>query len=207
MADLQRVLDWARLAAMRRVTLAPFVLLLAVACGGEEPTSAAWTPIAEPTAAQRAQLERAAAAKDALGGTLLGELTTALQDGDAAKAIAVCQRRAPAIAQEVAAAQQVRIGRTSARLRNEQNAAPAWARAHVDGTSAEPARFAGPGGELGALFPIRLMPQCALCHGPAEDLAPAVTKALGEHYPQDRATGFRPGELRGWFWVEVPKAD
>jgi hypothetical protein len=28
--------------------------------------------------------------------------------------------------------------------------------------------------------------------------------ALAARYPDDRATGFAPGDLRGWFWVEVP---
>jgi hypothetical protein len=30
--------------------------------------------------------------------------------------------------------------------------------------------------------------------------------ALAGAYPQDRATGFAPGDLRGWMWAEVPKA-
>ena len=27
----------------------------------------------------------------------------------------------------------------------------------------------------------------------------------GDRYPADRATGFKEGEIRGWFWVEVAK--
>jgi hypothetical protein len=27
---------------------------------------------------------------------------------------------------------------------------------------------------------------------------------LAKTYPGDRATGFAAGELRGWFWLEIP---
>ena len=33
-----------------------------------------------------------------------------------------------------------------------------------------------------------------------------VKEALAASYPADRATGFREGDLRGWFWIEVPAA-
>ena len=29
--------------------------------------------------------------------------------------------------------------------------------------------------------------------------------ALAASYPQDQATGFGAGDLRGWMWAEVPK--
>jgi hypothetical protein len=31
-----------------------------------------------------------------------------------------------------------------------------------------------------------------------------VKEALAEHYPEDQATGFQEGDLRGWFCIEVP---
>jgi len=27
---------------------------------------------------------------------------------------------------------------------------------------------------------------------------------LAAKYPMDQATGFKEGDLRGWFWIEVP---
>jgi hypothetical protein len=30
-------------------------------------------------------------------------------------------------------------------------------------------------------------------------------EALTDRYPKDRAIGFTEREIRGWFWVEVPK--
>jgi len=46
-----------------------------------------------------------------------------------------------------------------------------------------------------------------MCHGPEDTIPQDVKDAIGEHYPEDQATGFRKGDLRGWFWVEVPAAD
>ena len=34
-----------------------------------------------------------------------------------------------------------------------------------------------------------------------------VKVALDEQYPDDQATGFNVGELRGWFWVEFPPGE
>lgn len=36
-------------------------------------------------------------------------------------------------------------------------------------------------------------------------MTPIVRAALMDRYPVDRAIGFTEGEIRGWFWVEVPK--
>ena len=83
-------------------------------------------------------------------------------------------------------------------------AAPAWAQGLVEERFGEPVYLAGPGGELGALLPIRLKSECQMCHGPAESISDEVRAAIAEHYPEDQATGFTAGDLRGWFWVEVP---
>lgn len=134
----------------------------------------------------------------------MAELTTALADGGPAAAIGVCRDRAPALAREVGTEAEVLIGRTSRRVRNRGNVVPAWAATHVASDVPEPAFFSGPDRRLGALFPILLMPMCVQCHGRAEDLSAEVRRALQHHYPDDAATGFAPGDLRGWFWVEVP---
>ena len=43
---------------------------------------------------------------------------------------------------------------------------------------------------------------CTACHG--EAIAPEVKAALAQSYSEDQATGFKPGQLRGIFWVELP---
>lgn len=158
------------------------------------------------TDAQKAQAARAAEARDALAGSLLAELTGALDAGGPTAAIAVCKERAPAIAREVSARTGVRIARTSFKLRNPANAPPAWAADLVERRVSEPTHVALADGALGALLPIKTAAPCLGCHGEAERIPPEVGAALAASYPADRATGFRSGDLRGWFWVEVPKA-
>jgi mono/diheme cytochrome c family protein len=53
-------------------------------------------------------------------------------------------------------------------------------------------------------MPITISAQCLACHGARDRLAPGVADALAKLYPKDNATGYDDGDLRGWFWVEVP---
>lgn len=177
-------------------------LTLLVACA-TPPPPAPWPAVATDALApvQQAQYGKALAARDELGKRLLGALQQALANG-APAAIAVCSEQAPGLAQAVSTRHGVRIGRTAIRRRNQDNAPPGWLPALAADTPA--GQFAGPGGELGVLLPIPTMPLCVQCHGPTEQLAPGVAEALARRYPHDAATGFTPGQTRGWFWIEVP---
>jgi hypothetical protein len=190
------------------------VLALAItACDGSSENqttkqAARWQPVDQSDLSdmQRAQARQALAAKNALFGGLMQALTAALNDGDPAAAIRVCQEKAPAIAQTVATEHRVRIGRTSWKLRNPDNTPPDWAAGLIAERPERTRYLAGPAGALGVLMPIRLAGTCVQCHGPADQLDPAVKAQLAQHYPEDAATGFAEGDLRGWFWVEAPAA-
>jgi len=160
--------------------------------------------IADMDAAARAQVTRALAARDALKQRLGGRLKAALRAEGPGKAISICQEAAPSIAASVGREQGLRIGRTSFKLRNPENDAPTWAAAAIAARSEEPVWYERPGGGLAGLLPIRTGALCMKCHGPVPTLAEPVRTALAAHYPDDRATGFRAGSLRGWFWVDVP---
>lgn len=55
-----------------------------------------------------------------------------------------------------------------------------------------------------ALLPIRIItPQCLKCHGQESDLDPAAAAKIKELYPNDQATGYKLGDLRGAFSVRV----
>lgn len=185
------------------------LLLLAAACGG--PGKTTWTRVdpAELTPAQRKLLGRAEQAKKSLGIGLANKLQAALATGSPADAIRVCRDDAPGIAEGVERRMELRIGRTSHRLRNPENRPPAWAAALVasveddPGAVAEPAVFRGADGRIGAVFPIPTKSFCLTCHGPPGNVTEDVRAKLAELYPADRATGFDVGEPRGVFWVEV----
>lgn len=163
------------------------------------------------TPSQQAQRNHAIAARDAMFGRLFARLGEAMQapgtDGSpvgAAGAVGVCKDEAPKIAQAVAREQGVMIGRTSAKLRNPVNAAPPWASEILAGQPAEPRVLVNTDGTLGMTIPIKLTGNCLACHGSTETIDPAVRAALAAKYPKDQATGYKQGDLRGWFWVEVP---
>lgn len=167
---------------------------------------AAWQPVAvtDMTPEQKAEQQKCEEAVKAMAGRLMGELTTALDSGGPTGAIEVCRTRAPEIAAAISNQYGLLIGRTSFRLRNPANAPPEWAAKLVADRVSEPTWLAGPNGRLGGLLPIRLKAECGMCHGPREQIAPEVLSTLEESYPDDAATGFKVGDLRGWFWVATP---
>ncbi len=183
------------------------VLAVLAGCGGTG-DEARWSPVTADAleGAQAAQHDRAVAARDAMFGALMQRVSAELAASGPPGTIRVCQEAAPAIAESIAREHGVRIGRTSWKLRNAQNAPPAWAQPLLADRPEEERLAVGPDGQLGVTLPIRVLPGCLACHGAPETLDPAVAQTLAETYPDDRATGFEAGDLRGWFWVEVPAA-
>lgn len=159
---------------------------------------------AEMSELQQQQQAVALAARDALFQQLLQRLTEVLTESGPSRAIQVCKSDAPRLASEVGEQFGVVMGRTSHRLRNPNNAPRDWAKPLVDAQVADPQFVDLDDGRLGALLPIRLKTPCLLCHGPRDEIVPDVKAALVSHYPEDQATGFQEGDLRGWFWIEVP---
>jgi hypothetical protein len=139
------------------------------------------------------------------------ELKSALQTGLAEGPIAAveaCRLQAPAIAVNNSSAD-ISVGRSSHRLRNPDNAPSAWMQRVLDdylnGSAAPAPRLTHLGnGRVAYAEPILTQGVCLVCHGARLD--PAVADILARRYPDDAATGFEAGELRGIFWVEFPAA-
>jgi hypothetical protein len=142
------------------------------------------------------------AVKEELFTRLSSRLINAMSASGPASAIEVCQLEAKSIADEVGKQADVKIGRTGVRLRNTSNQPPSWAQRLVADRTNIPVFAKLSDGRAVAFLPIKLQAQCLMCHGPSEQIAPDVREELSKHYPQDQATGFAEGELRGWFWVE-----
>jgi hypothetical protein len=157
--------------------------------------------------AQEAELARGADLLVPFKQDLQKALKSGLAEGPA-EAIQVCRVKAPGIA-DALSVDGVRVGRSSHKLRNPDNTAPEWVgpimRAYLDEPSnLKPRAVALPGDRWGYVEPIMVQPLCLNCHG--VELAPDVAGRIAELYPEDRATGFEAGELRGVFWVEFPEA-
>lgn len=141
------------------------------------------------------------AAKDALFTKLSGKLMETMAQNGPVAAIAVCNQEAPKIAAQVAEQQGVQIGRVGVRLRNPNNAAPDWATELIAAKTNTPTFLKLADGKDAALLPIKLQATCLMCHGPKEQIAADVLAEIAKLYPDDQATGFQEGEIRGWFWV------
>lgn len=153
---------------------------------------------------QSAQLQRAIEARDALAKALKTDLLDAIQSGGPTHAVDFCHANASPIAQRVRDTHGVEIGRTSHKLRNPENTAPGWMQPVVEQQVAQPHAFATKQGTLGVAYPIMLENACVLCYGTSDQITPDTAEIIADRYPEDRATGFAPGDLRGWFWVQVP---
>ncbi|MBC7171581.1 MAG: DUF3365 domain-containing protein [Polyangiaceae bacterium] len=170
-----------------------------------EPRAEASRPDLEPSSSRDA-LARANAAADTLASTLRARLVAALQEGGPASAVDVCSTIAPEIARAAAEESNASVGRSSLRLRNPANAAPAWVASWLDATGEGPAAQARgfervEEGHARVLRPIAVEGPCLLCHG--ESVAPEVSAIIRERYPSDRATGYELGDLRGALWAEA----
>ena len=187
-----------RLAAL--VTVAAAITAAGAGCKGERapaaPTTADWERGYTTVAQLRKGLQQA--------------LTRAMVHG-APTAVTACATEAPAIAAGLAQ-HGVIVGRATRRPRNPANLAAGWqadalAQFEADaaaGRRLETQRFLRPlpGDRLGYAEPLVIQPLCLACHG--VDVAPEVAAALAERYPDDRATGYQLGELRGVIWAELP---
>jgi hypothetical protein len=184
-------------------------------------TGEAEAPAAEPAApvgreprseAERRALARARDAGQYLGRTLKTRLMTAMAEGPG-EAIRVCSQEAQQLTAQAAEAQDARVGRSSTKLRNPENAGPqwvdAWLEAHGDRPAAEVGPASGIGGDPPAarfVAPIAMQGPCLMCHGDPAGIPEEVRAVLRERYPQDQATGYEAGDLRGAVWAEVPLA-
>jgi hypothetical protein len=174
--------------------LALVACTLIIGCGGR------------PAPVPDAEVERAREVVAAYKQELVETLVAALNEGGPAGAIAACREAAPEIAAARTAAG-VQVGRTSHRLRNPENAPPPWVAPLLaayleDPGQGQPRAVPLEAGSFGYVEPIRMLSFCLSCHGPAID--PPLAAALRELYPEDRATGFRQGEIRGVAWAVLP---
>ncbi|AKS41606.1 Tll0287-like domain-containing protein [Wenzhouxiangella marina] len=178
--------------------------------------------LAAPTFAQDAPppwVGEARQSAQQLGTQLKQALLTAIESEGLIAAIEVCQRQAPAIAEELSG-DQGSVGRTALRVRNPDNRPDAWEQRILAEFEARLAAGEAPGNL--ERFAIRRLDDrrvghwmkaiptdglCLACHG--SEIAPELRQAIEQRYPEDQATGFGPGSLRGAFSVqiELPSSD
>ena len=53
--------------------------------------------------------------------------------------------------------------------------------------------------------PIMIKPVCLVCHGTSDTLDQNASKVIQEKYPNDKATDYKVGDLRGAFIIDIVK--
>jgi hypothetical protein len=183
---------------------------LAALCTLAPAASFAGQPPADPNAAAAKQIVKEFASR------LQSELQQAIKAGGPVNAIKVCQQKAPAIAKDLSQKTGWDVGRTSLKLRNPKLDAPdAWeeqvlrkfderkaAGEDVQGMSYAAVVNVDGKERYRFMKAIPTGPLCLACHGTS--VTPEVASALHNLYPNDRATGYRLGDIRGAFTLSKP---
>ena len=147
--------------------------------------------------------------------TLKQQLQSSMQEGGPVNAVSVCNLIAPGIASTYSARNGWDVGRTSLKLRNPANAPDDWERAVLE--RFEERKLAGENpaqleyyevtvedGEkkLRYMKAIPTSQPCLACHGEALD--GIVKTRIETLYSEDRALGFKQGDIRGAFTITQP---
>ena len=138
-------------------------------------------------------------------GRLQPTLKQALAEGGPTLAIEVCASEAPKIAQALSIESGWLVKRVSLKSRNASRAQPdSWERPVLEAfdrrqATGELAADIHQQGENNGQFRYMqaqgVVGVCLLCHG--ENLSQPVRDSLQQYYPDDKATGYLPGQVRG----------
>lgn len=146
-------------------------------------------------------------------GRLKPTLKQAMAEGGPSHAIKVCADEAPAIASELSQQSAWTVKRVSLKQRNQSMATPdQWEREQLEEFDRRQAAGEAPADiNTAELVDNRFRymqaqgvePLCLACHG--KNLAPAVEAALDQFYPNDEASGYSLGEVRGGISLTAEK--
>jgi len=152
-----------------------------------------------------------------LGGVMQREMKA----GGPVAAMKVCRDVAPAIANDISLKKGWKIARVGTRTRNtllglpdawEQNVLRDFEKRAAQGEKFDTMSYyevvdEPDGKSLRFMKAIGVAPQCLACHGSTEQIAEPVRAQLQILYPHDRATGYKPGDLRGAVSIRQPLYD
>lgn len=139
------------------------------------------------------------------------KLTESMQKNGPAGAIDVCAKDAPIISSRIEQDLGISIKRTSLKVRNPRNTPDSaekelletLASSHKTGGTLPPGVTAFPNNQRRFYKTIAMEQICLKCHGDPAAMDEQVRKKITETYPDDRAIGYRVGDLRGIVSVTV----
>ncbi len=160
--------------------------------------------------------ERTEQSKDVVkefAGLLKGKLQSAMKAGGPINALSVCQEQAPLLARQLSEKYGWDIHRTSLKPRAtkpdawETQIMQGFEKQHTDGDgfnylfSQDIVAVKGKP-TFRFMQAIETKGMCLACHG--ENIAPEVADKIAQLYPNDQATGFKLGDIRGAFSIIQP---
>jgi hypothetical protein len=148
---------------------------------------------------------------------LLAVLTDEMAKGGPEGAIGVCKDVAPQMAKAASADAGWALRRAGLTNRTRRAVPHAWERAVLEDFDRRSAAGEAPATLEKAEIVVvegkqqyrymRALPVqslCLNCHGTQEQITPAVRQKLKELYPDDKATGYKPGDIRGAMTIRKP---
>ncbi len=150
-----------------------------------------------------------------LGGALKSELKAKMkEDPTGVKAADFCAQSAEKITKEINSKlpENIRVRRTSLKTRNTANKPDTVDTRVMDVFAKELAakqispstiKVVEADGATRVYKPLVTQKVCLKCHG--SNISPEIARIIKEKYPDDQATGFKEGDLRGMIVAEVKK--
>lgn len=153
-----------------------------------------------------------------LVGQIRGALTKELEYSGPMRAVVVCKYTVPELSSVVSRKTGWRVTRVSLKPRNPAlGAADAWEQRVLMEFDKRVERGEKPEGlEYGEVVTepsgrfyrymkaLPMAPVCMSCHGPEDRMTGSLKALLESEYPNDRATGFTVGQIRGAVTVKRP---
>jgi len=145
-------------------------------------------------------------------GNLKGELMAAMKAGGPINAVKVCNVKAKVITQNESEKNNMKVGRTSLKLRSAANTPDTWEtkvlqdfeKRKAAGEPVKPMEYAEVVNNNGVkqfryMKAIPVAKPCLNCHG--EKVKKEVLNKISTLYPTDKATGYKLGDVRGAFTI------
>jgi hypothetical protein len=181
-----------------------FALLLLANCQGEKKQPALTD------AEKTAYLAKGKTIAEATFAELSGRLAHALETGGVPHAVQYCNTVALPLTDSLSKVHNAVIRRTSKKTRNPKNQPSEWESKILDeyeikaksGEVLTPVVLSLEAKAVAFAAPIKVLPLCLKCHGkPGETMFAEDAELVKQLYPQDLATGYAEGELRGMWSI------
>jgi len=190
---------------MRIISLSILTLILALSCLNDPQKKAS-----KKINTHEAELVKGIEIANATFNSLSSELKKAMAAGGVPQAVQYCNGAALPLTDSLAQIHNVAIKRTSDKWRNPKNKPTTEELKVINkykgqlavGEDAK-AMIQSIDDRLVFFAPIKTQALCINCHGPKENM-PAYS-SIQELYPNDLATGYKPGDLRGIWSITFNK--